>query len=48
MAVPLGIATVLMIIGTKVKIKKLQIISIVILLINIPYYVYRLRLGLIP
>jgi hypothetical protein len=48
MAVPLCIATVLMIIGTKVKIKKLQIISIVILLINIPYYFYRLRLGVIP
>ena len=48
MALPLFIATVLMIIGTKMKIKKLQITSIAILLINIPYYVYRLRLGLIP
>lgn len=48
MALPLLIATILMILGTKFKKKSFEIISCIILLINIPYYFYRLRMGLIP
>ena len=48
MAVPLLFATVLMVIGTRRKIKALTVISSVILLLNIPYYIIRLVSGTIP
>ncbi|MBQ7618634.1 MAG: DUF2752 domain-containing protein, partial [Treponema sp.] len=48
MAFPLCFATFLMLIGSKNKIKSLQIISCVILFANMPYYFYRLFFGLIP
>ncbi|MGN0739019.1 MAG: DUF2752 domain-containing protein [Treponema sp.] len=47
-AVPLCIATVFMIFGTYMKKRSFQIISTIILLLNIPYYIYRLAEGLIP
>ncbi|MBP5156372.1 MAG: DUF2752 domain-containing protein, partial [Treponema sp.] len=39
MAVPLLAATILMVAGTKRKNKKLVVISSLILLLNIPYYI---------
>lgn len=48
MALPLLCATILMIIGSKQNITIYKIISCLILIINIPYYLYRLKLGTIP
>ena len=47
-AVPLCIATLFMIIGTHIKKRNFQIISVIIILLNITYYIYRLTGGLIP
>lgn len=47
-AVPLCAATVFMILGSHIKNKMLQKISMAILLLNIPYYIYRLSKGMIP
>ena len=48
MAIPLFVATVFMFSGTQFHIKILKVISFIILLINILYYIYRLKLGIIP
>ena len=47
-AIPLFLATIFMITGTKYNIKLLKMISVCILVINIPYYFFRLFNGLIP
>ena len=47
-AVPLCIATLFMIFGTRIKKRNFQIISVIILLLNITYYIYRLTGELIP
>ncbi|MBQ9239344.1 MAG: DUF2752 domain-containing protein [Treponema sp.] len=47
-AVPLLIATILMVLGTKKRITICTIISCTILIINIPYYFFRMIVGIIP
>ena len=48
MAFPLLVATVLMFIGTKRNLNSCKIISYIFLCINVPYYIFRLKLGIIP
>lgn len=48
MALPLCLAVFLMLAGNRFKIKFLQIASFVILLLNIPFYIFRLMNNSIP
>lgn len=48
MALPLCISTILMIVGTKKKVTLFTVLSIVILILNYFYYIYRCINKLIP
>ncbi|WP_276752390.1 DUF2752 domain-containing protein [Treponema succinifaciens] len=48
MALPLCFATFLMIFSSIKNIKILKVVSCIILFLNIPYYIFRLTLCLIP
>lgn len=47
-AIPLFAAAVAMILGSRTKKRTLQIFSAAILILNIPYYFFRVKFNLIP